>query len=898
MTDKKIDYELNANDTGFRRVLKQGADQVDALTGKMSGIGGVMDKVNVAFAAMAAVLAGGAVFKAGIEETLKMTGESIKLAKALGTTTQETGALNVALGDIYSDADTFTSALGKLTKGVRTNEGALNDMGLKTRDAGGNLRDSQSLMLDALAVVNSYKEGTDRNAAAQAIFGKGAEEIVPLLKLNKDVMAEAAVKAKELGLEVGPGLAAQVKTYKAAMNDVGDVLDAVQRAIGDSMMPVLTEMGLWFAETGPSMISVLRPAMEGVASVLSSVANVAHALLQTMAEVIGSIGGLITGPLQSEGVGGLQLFKNMFAVVGIAAEMAKAIIVDTIEGIGAAFELVISPLKTFAAIARAAFQLDWDGVKKAWDNGTAELSEIVERRAARIEKNAQQTKERMEALAFGISVAPAQPQPEAPPGERRWDGGAGGGTKPKDDKAKSRVAEWDAVLSAEKTAHAMLQNEQGTFHAFSQAREAEYWRGIMARTDLSKEERLAVEKKFLSENDKLRRSALGEESARIKADLEQYRTNLDQRLVIAKAAQDRARALYGEDAREYQEAAQEVARIERDKQQQLSQLQQISREAKQQAALDGVSYDENMAQLALQRGVLTQNEMLALQVQFEQRRFEIAIASQQERLQLLDAEKDRNVVAIAQTQAEIEALQRQHAQRMGQLAVQQNAETQGPLRNSIQSLASQWQGGLEQMLQGQLKWRNALTGMWAGIKAQFFKMTAEMGLKWIATEALKTLATSSGVGARIAALLGGKAIETSTTVATAGVVVGAEAVKAGAGAAASQAAIPIIGPGLALAAMAATLGAVLGLTGSIPSARSGFDIPAGMNPLTQLHEQEMVLPQPQADVIREMAANGGVGGGGTFHVHAMDAASVRRLLMDHAPAVAGAIKHHVRNGGR
>ena len=124
MTDKKIDYELNANDTGFRRVLKQGADQVDALTGKMSGIGGVMDKVNVAFAAMAAVLAGGAVFKAGIEETLKMTGESIKLAKALGSTTQETGALNVALGDIYSDADTFTSALSKLTKQVRTNEGA------------------------------------------------------------------------------------------------------------------------------------------------------------------------------------------------------------------------------------------------------------------------------------------------------------------------------------------------------------------------------------------------------------------------------------------------------------------------------------------------------------------------------------------------------------------------------------------------------------------------------------------------------------------------------------------------------------------------------------------------------------------------------------------------------
>ena len=99
--------------------------------------------------------------------------------------------------------------------------------------------------------------------------------------------------------------------------------------------------------------------------------------------------------------------------------------------------------------------------------------------------------------------------------------------------------------------------------------------------------------------------------------------------------------------------------------------------------------------------------------------------------------------------------------------------------------------------------------------------------------------------------------------------------------------------------MAATLGAVLGLTGSIPSARSGFDIPAGMNPLTQLHEQEMVLPQPQADVIREMAANGGgIGGGVNIHLNALDTRTGVQWLMNNAQHVAGAVKSHVRNGGR
>jgi hypothetical protein len=84
--------------------------------------------------------------------------------------------------------------------------------------------------------------------------------------------------------------------------------------------------------------------------------------------------------------------------------------------------------------------------------------------------------------------------------------------------------------------------------------------------------------------------------------------------------------------------------------------------------------------------------------------------------------------------------------------------------------------------------------------------------------------------------------------------IGTEAAKAGAGAASSQAAIPIVGPGLAIAAMASIVAAVGGMAGKVPSAAKGFDIPRGLNPLTQLHEREMVLPASLADTVRDMAA--------------------------------------------
>jgi uncharacterized damage-inducible protein DinB len=57
----------------------------------------------------------------------------------------------------------------------------------------------------------------------------------------------------------------------------------------------------------------------------------------------------------------------------------------------------------------------------------------------------------------------------------------------------------------------------------------------------------------------------------------------------------------------------------------------------------------------------------------------------------------------------------------------------------------------------------------------------------------------------------------------------------------------------------ASAGIVAGTAIAEASAQGGYDIPAGKNPVTQLHEKEMVLPRAQADVIRNLAGSGGGG---------------------------------------
>jgi hypothetical protein len=67
---------------------------------------------------------------------------------------------------------------------------------------------------------------------------------------------------------------------------------------------------------------------------------------------------------------------------------------------------------------------------------------------------------------------------------------------------------------------------------------------------------------------------------------------------------------------------------------------------------------------------------------------------------------------------------------------------------------------------------------------------------------------------------------------------------------ASTAAIPYVGPELAPAAAGAAYAAAMAWL-PVASAAGGFDIPAGLNPVTQLHQQEMVLPAHLANPLRE-----------------------------------------------
>ncbi|MCF0265986.1 phage tail protein [Acinetobacter guillouiae] len=249
-------------------------------------------------------------------------------------------------------------------------------------------------------------------------------------------------------------------------------------------------------------------------------------------------------------------------------------------------------------------------------------------------------------------------------------------------------------------------------------------------------------------------------------------------------------------------------------------------------------------------------------------------------------------------------------------------------------MSNLWDQGMQAMLNGTLTWKNATNAIFSEVAMEFVqkmvtkpiqdymsglakRLAVKMGFikaetaaevtgqaaqttAVITGEGMKTAATSTGVFAR----LGLKLMEVLKSIMM-------SAWEAMAAAWAALSAIPIVGPALGVAAGIAAFAGVSAIVGKVSSARGGFDIPAGVNPMTQLHEEEMVLPKQHANTIRALGksvmgdgsmpkAIASGGGGDSYHLSLgfVDTKGADRWLKKNGKAVADTLKGYKRNFGK
>lgn len=395
--------------------------------------------------------------------------------------------------------------------------------------------------------------------------------------------------------------------------------------------------------------------------------------------------------------------------------------------------------------------------------------------------------------------------------------------------------------------------------------------------------RLAAEKTRADNEERKRQKDLYEDRvAQLRLQLAEWRNNTDKQLELANQIADRAKEQFGAESQEYSKAQQEIVRIKQRAADQQRQIEDELRNGREAASLASIAMEQQQADQALALGLMTQRERIALEEAFEDRITDIKRKAMQERLQILQADPDMNPVERERIPQQIEELERQHQQRKGELKGDKKRERQQPAANVINSFEQNLSGQTTQLLMQQQTTMEALRNLWTSTASVFIdEMVSKPLAAWVAGQARMTLASLMGTETRTAAAATGAAAEESITAASVVKMIAMKAWSVAASVYAAIAGIPYIGPFLAPVMAVGALAAVMGFARNVYSAEGGFDIPAGVNPMVQAHQREMILPAKYADVIRGMAGGGGGGAGGgsvNVTVQAIDQKGVEKWL--------------------
>ena len=421
--------------------------------------------------------------------------------------------------------------------------------------------------------------------------------------------------------------------------------------------------------------------------------------------------------------------------------------------------------------------------------------------------------------------------------------GSGGGSGA----AKDPMQAWEEEIKAQKLVHKEMQRETLSHQEWDLAREAAYWRAKLATVDAGSKTGLKLREKILTLEDQLSKQSTEAKMTQVA----------------------------------------EWEKLDKHK----------------------LDMEKGAADQALANGQISQLQRLDLEIEFENRRYQIAYDALQERIALAEQDPTYSQSAIDKLKQQMAELgqghEREQGKNKGKREQQRRKDApsfsemlQDGGKNVWQTAQDQMGQAFSSMLSRTQTFSQAMTG--------FFKSTGQAFIQEMVTKPLmgmmQRMVQESAIyksifGVKQSMEQAGAAATVATKTAETSAVVGANATQAASGAAASQAAIPIAGPTLAAAAMGAMFALVMGLVGGgggskttttttrIPSAAGGWDIPAGINPLTQLHENEMVLPAEHAQTIREMAGQSGGDNstiiinttGGDF-VHKKDIAKLLRQM--------------------
>ena len=295
--------------------------------------------------------------KHAVESTKELELSVGLLAQKLAITSEEAGVLDIALKMVGSSGEAYAGMFLKFERRMVASSERMKELGVDVDAIKNGQKSANTVFEEAVQHMLDYKVGHDQATYALEVFGRNVEEVYKLQNINNEVK-ERATQLEAMGVQVTQQNISASKDYRAAMVGVGVVFEGFTKTLGDAFMPLLTDLGNWFVDMGPSSISVFGAAVKAVMTVLDTL---------------------------------------YFAIKQV------------LEVLGGFFRMVVVGFATIGHIMVAAASGDWNGVVAAWKAGGDSLAAEDDRIRTRTEANWVAFKSRMD-MRWSPDMTPSSPK--------------------------------------------------------------------------------------------------------------------------------------------------------------------------------------------------------------------------------------------------------------------------------------------------------------------------------------------------------------------------------------------------------------------------------------------------------------------------------------------------------
>ena len=820
--------------------VREAGEQIEAFNAKVSGI-------HKAFAMIGEAVMVGFIGEQIYELTEKTAeyGHEVELAaQKTGMSTdavQEWGVASKMAGGsmegMIQGLRKFSQEIVHAEEGQKQSVDGFNKLGIAADDLKGMKIDD--LMLKIADSFKEHADGANKDALAVQMFGRAGLTLIPILNLGREGIQQYKEMAHQLGAVMSKEDVESSANFAVHLRALGEGMEGMRNRIGISLMPALFSLATAFTDSSKKggQLDDVAHLLTGGITVVAQAVSYASEGFQILGRRIGATAAAMS-----------------FFVTGHFSE-AKSVIEE--------------------------FNKDFLDITKSSEAFRASLSKPVN-----IPKLIKEGDEGNKPKPDFATTAP----------------------KEKNEKAEkpdpSNLAQWQEELEKRKEA------ERDFYHANIEE-DLTFWKQklIIAQQETKKlieigklkpgkkgGDELAVETKIYNDEKQLAVQQTQDQLAKLK---EQESDTEKSWEVRKKAAQDALRLIagtYKENSKEYESAVRDNERLDKEyKKEKLKIAEEISNSQRTINKIE-LGMEQDKTNFLKSMGSISDEEAINRTKATNEKMYQLNRQELEREINLSDqgaAAKEKAISKLAE-------FDKQHARDMAKYEQEAALETNKYWKDMYQSISSSMQTSIKGMLSGTMTFAKAMKQLTMSILESFVDMGMKMASNWVEHQLFCQGVTKETNAANTASTVAANTTSASSTAASGMAQITTNAGVAASGAASSQASIPYIGPILAAVAAAAMLAMVLGFKGNVKSAAGGYDIPAGVNPVTQLHAQEMVLPAHIANPLRNALAGGGGRGGNVTHVHNwqfMDSKGLKSFVNGNASVFAGAVEKHARNFG-